>query len=184
MPLKPASKRTHLHSRKVICEGYLRDDGLWDIEARLVDTKPFRFENRLGGRVVDADHPIHGMQLRVTLDLGLTIHDIDASSDFHPFGACSAAPARMRELIGLKIGGGFMRQVRERVGVTLGCTHLIEMMSHVATTAFQTMNPTWEEIAVKKPEKKEPHYLDSCVALRGDGDVIREAWPEFYRKKP
>ncbi|MCB1760109.1 MAG: DUF2889 domain-containing protein [Gammaproteobacteria bacterium] len=183
MPLKPASKRTHLHSRKVACEGYQRDDGLWDIEARLVDTKPFRFENRLGGRTVGADEPIHGMQLRVTLDLGLTIRDIDAASDFHPFGACSAAPERMQALIGLKIGGGFMRQVRERVGVSLGCTHLIEMMSHIATTAFQTMNPTWEEIATKKPNKEKPHYLDSCVALRGDGDVIRRAWPDFYRQK-
>ncbi len=77
--------------------------------------------------------------------------DIDAASDYHPFSACTAGPAPMQNLIGLQIGAGFMRQVRERVGVTSDCTHLIEMMSYIATTAFQTMNPTWEEVAMKKP---------------------------------
>ena len=182
MPLKPAAKRKHLHTRNITCEGFIRDDGLWDIEARLVDTKPFRFENRLGGRTAEADEPIHGMLLRVTLDLGLFIRDIDAAADFHPFRACAAGPAPMQNLIGLQIGGGFMREVRERVGVSSGCTHLIEMMSYVATTAFQTMNPTWEEVALAKPVKEKPHYLDTCVALRGDGEVIRHSWPEFYVK--
>ena len=180
MPLKPAAKRKHLHTRTITCEGFLRDDGLWDIEARLVDTKPFRFENRLGGRTVDADQPIHGMLLRVTLDLKLVIHEIDAASDYHPFSACTAGPGPMQNLFGLQIGGGFMRQVRERVGVTSGCTHLIEMMSYIATTAFQTMNPTWEERAMSNPVKPKPHYLDTCVALRADGEVIRRSWPEYY----
>lgn len=184
MPLKPAAKRKHLHTRRITCEGFVRDDGLWDIEARLVDTKPFRFENRLGGRDREADEHIHDMRLRVTLDLQLVIQAIDAASDSHPFGACTAGPAPMQNLIGLQISGGFMRQVRERVGVTSGCTHLIEMMSYIATTAFQTMNPTWEEIALKKSVKQKPHYLDTCVALRGDGEVIRRSWPEFYRKPP
>ncbi|MCB1868104.1 MAG: DUF2889 domain-containing protein, partial [Gammaproteobacteria bacterium] len=80
MPLKPAAKRKHLHTRHITCEGFMRDDGLWDIEAKLVDTKPFRFENRLGGRTTEADEPIHGMLLRVTLDLDLVIHEIDAAS--------------------------------------------------------------------------------------------------------
>ena len=183
MPLKPPAKRKHLHTRHITCEGFMRDDGLWDIEAKLVDTKPFRFENRLGGRTTEADEPIHGMLLRVTLDLDLVIHEIDAASDYHPFSACTAGPAPMQHLVGLQIGGGFMRQVRERVGVTRGCTHLIEMMSYIATTAFQTMNPTWEEVALKKPVKEKPHYLDTCVALRGDGEVIRRSWPEFYVKE-
>jgi len=183
MPLKPAAGRKHLHTRRITCEGFIRDDGLWDIDARLIDTKSARFENRLGGRTVEAEQPIHDMLLRVTLDLNLVIQDIDTASDSHPFSACSTGPVPMQNLIGLQISGGFMRQVRERVGVTHGCTHLIEMMSYIATTAFQTMNPTWEEIALKNPAREKPHYLDSCVALRGDGEVIRRSWPEFYSKK-
>ena len=27
MPLKPATQRRHLHTRRITCEGYLREDG-------------------------------------------------------------------------------------------------------------------------------------------------------------
>ena len=41
MPLKPAAKRKHLHTRHITCEGFMRDDGLWDIEARWSTPSPF-----------------------------------------------------------------------------------------------------------------------------------------------
>ena len=34
-------RRRLMHRRSVECQGYLRHDGLWEVEARLVDTKPF-----------------------------------------------------------------------------------------------------------------------------------------------
>jgi len=33
--------RRLMHTRTVECKGYLRDDDLWEVEARLVDTKPY-----------------------------------------------------------------------------------------------------------------------------------------------
>ena len=42
MPLENSSKsRRLMHTRFVECEGFLRDDGLWEVEAWLRDTKPF-----------------------------------------------------------------------------------------------------------------------------------------------
>jgi len=44
MPAEEAANRTGrrlMHTRSVECNGYFRDDGLWEVEARLVDTKPF-----------------------------------------------------------------------------------------------------------------------------------------------
>jgi hypothetical protein len=35
------ARRRLMHTRSVECNGYLRDDDLWEVEARLVDTKPF-----------------------------------------------------------------------------------------------------------------------------------------------
>ena len=32
--------RRHMHTRSVQCDGFLRDDGLWEVEAWLRDTKP------------------------------------------------------------------------------------------------------------------------------------------------
>ena len=44
MPLEDTAstpRRRHMHTRSVECSGYLRDDGLWEVEAWLRDTKPF-----------------------------------------------------------------------------------------------------------------------------------------------
>lgn len=29
------------HTRQIVCSGYVRDDGLYDIEARMTDTKDY-----------------------------------------------------------------------------------------------------------------------------------------------
>jgi hypothetical protein len=41
MPLSPPVSREELHTRAITLHGYRRDDGLFDIEAHLIDTKPF-----------------------------------------------------------------------------------------------------------------------------------------------
>ena len=40
MPLSAPLPRSMRHRRAITVEAYLREDGLWDIEARLTDTKP------------------------------------------------------------------------------------------------------------------------------------------------
>ncbi len=41
MGLPEAATREKKHHRKIDCEGYLRSDGLWDIDAHLVDTRSY-----------------------------------------------------------------------------------------------------------------------------------------------
>ena len=41
LPLPPAAARQHLHNRHVEYRGYRRDDGGWDIEGELRDTKTY-----------------------------------------------------------------------------------------------------------------------------------------------
>jgi len=43
MPLSAPVPRQLLHRRVVQCTGYRREDGLWDIEGRMVDTKGFSY---------------------------------------------------------------------------------------------------------------------------------------------
>ena len=55
MPLGTATDRELVHGRTIICQGYRRADGLWDIEGHLVDTKAYSFPTgrdgaRNGGR--------------------------------------------------------------------------------------------------------------------------------------
>ena len=44
MALPTPAPRKLSHTRQVMLHGYQREDGLWDIEAHMRDTKPFAFE--------------------------------------------------------------------------------------------------------------------------------------------
>jgi hypothetical protein len=48
MPLSHPVSRKLLHTRAIECHGYERDDGFWDIEAHLVDTKTHLHSRRHG----------------------------------------------------------------------------------------------------------------------------------------
>jgi hypothetical protein len=84
MPLsKPKLSRTFLHHRQIECQGYQREDGLWDIEGHLVDTKtePFPVDSR---GLLPPGEPLHEMWLRVTLDDTFLIHEVEAVIDASP----------------------------------------------------------------------------------------------------
>ena len=45
MTIIKKNKRKKIHNRTVHCEGFLREDGLWDIEGHLRDTKTYSFKS-------------------------------------------------------------------------------------------------------------------------------------------
>ncbi|MGZ5103546.1 MAG: DUF2889 domain-containing protein, partial [Usitatibacter sp.] len=81
--LDPGVEREPLHRRTIEIHGYKRADGLYDIEGRLVDTKPYDF--KLAAGVRRANEPIHDMWLRITVDRTLTIVDAAAAMDAMPY---------------------------------------------------------------------------------------------------
>ena len=183
MPLSKPAEREHFHTRRITCEGFKRADGLWDIEAHLSDVKTYGFPNRDRGGRIEAGEPVHDMYIRVTLDLGFQIHDIEAVSEQTPFHTCREVTGDMRQLIGLSIGPGWMRKVRARVGGPKGCTHLLELLAPIATTAYQLMHGALEERAKSRPSRSRPGIIDTCHALASDSPVVRIQWPEFYTGK-
>ena len=46
MPLSAPAAREPLHRRQIDITGYIRDDGLWDIEGHLLDTKAYDTDSR------------------------------------------------------------------------------------------------------------------------------------------
>src|SRR5512132_1043911 len=101
MPLPEAkAPREPLHRREIEIRGYKRADGLFDIEGRLIDTKPYDF--KLAAGVRRAGEPVHAMWLRITIDRNLTIVDADAAMDAVPYaGYCDDIAPHYRRLIGL-----------------------------------------------------------------------------------
>lgn len=175
MPLSPPQPREHLHTRDIDLKGYRREDGLWDIEAHLTDTKTYGFPNRDRG-TIEAGEAIHDMWLRVTVDGGLTIRAVEAATDSSPFEVCGAITPAFEKLEGLTIGPGWQREARRLVGGVHGCTHLFELLGPIATIAFQTMVRS----STPGEKKKKPRHLDTCHALSTDGPVVKAHYPEFY----
>jgi len=177
MPLSEPVSRSIDHRRDIECCGYARDDGLWDIEGHLTDTKAYVFQSRERGEVKPGE-PVHDMWIRLTIDDLMKIHHAEAAVDYSPFRVCAGATAKLREIEGLSIGPGWMREVTKVMGGAKGCTHLVELLRPMATTAFQTL--VREGRTAKLFGGERPRFLNSCHALRTDGEVVKLDWPEFY----
>ena len=179
MSLSKAVRRKHIHCREIKCMGFQRDDGLWDIEGRMTDTKTYSYEN-VDRNGVSAGEAAHEMLIRLTLNDDMIVMAAEAKSVSVPYNICAEAAASFDCLTGLKIGPGWRRAVIEAMGGTLGCTHLRDMlMGPIAVTAFQTIYPLRQR-EKKLPAKKKPALLDSCHAYRSDGPVAKSRWPELF----
>ena len=187
MTLSRPVGRNHIHSRDIHCRGYHRDDGLWDIEASLEDTKTYSFANRDRGGIA-AGEPIHRMQVRLTVDDDLVVCAAEAVTEAGPFGVCGAITPVFTSLAGLRIGPGWRKAVLARMSGVQGCTHLTELLlGPVTTTAMQTVAAARARRhqgsgeGQGKGERRPPAILDQCHALARTSDIVREHWPEFYQ---
>ncbi len=180
MPLPAPAPRTLKHTRTIECTGYEREDGLWDIEGHLVDTKTYVHSRRDGGRERQPGDPVHHMWLRLTIDLDLKIHDVEAVTDSSPYETCGSITVNFKKLAGLTIGPGWRKAIAERVGGVLGCTHLVELLGPVGTTAYQATGRAREARNAGKPVTKKPYQINSCHIYKDDAPAVLERWPEFY----
>jgi hypothetical protein len=181
-----AAPRRHLHTRNVTYRGYLRDDGLWDIEGEMQDVKAYAFDMVERGRM-EPGTPVHGMTIRVTLDDNMKIHAIAASMDFTPYGECTRGEDPMQRMVGHSMGPGWRQTIERELGGIKGCTHLRELLFNLATAAYQTVFP-WRDreresagtpaAALDKP----PYHLGRCIAWDFDGPVVAKVYPQFARR--
>jgi hypothetical protein len=179
MPLPAPAPRKLIHTRRIECKGYEREDGLWDIEANLVDAKSFAHPRRHGG-MREAGEPVHNMWLRLTIDLDMVIHEVEAITDAGPYLTCGDIAPNFKKLVGLKIGAGWRRDIGLRVGGAKGCTHLLELLGPLGTTAFQATGRAREAHNAGKPVTKRPYQLGSCHIYKEDSPAVLERWPQFY----
>lgn len=180
MPLSRATPRRHIHTRLIDCRGYARDDGLWDIEATLSDTKTYSFANQDRGGI-NAGEPIHGMAIRLTLDDDLVVAAAEASTDAAPYSICGTVTAAFYGLVGLKVGKGWRKGVLERFGRTAGCTHLTDLLTGpMAVVAYQTVHPARSRRESADAPGRRPAMIDTCHALAADGPIVERQWPDFF----
>ena len=180
-----------MHTRRIESQGFRREDGLWDIEARIVDSKPFAYDEPYRGHR-EAESDVHNIAIRLTLDDDFVVRDIEVLMPAVPYPSCSGAIPNFKQLIGAKIGAGWRKAVSAVVGSTQGCTHARELLFPMATVAFQTLFG-WEDEADSPEEKQRraqregkqgqqagrPHFLDGCYSWASNGEVVAKLYPQF-----
>lgn len=148
MSLSAPAPRRLSHKRTINLDGFIRDDGHYDIEAEMIDVKNYDFPNRARG-IIKKDEPLHHMKLRVTISEEMEILNAEAVTLSGPYLECPKGADNIRHLIGKKIQPGWKKIVARAIGGADGCTHITELMGPVATVAFQTI---YAEKAKRKRE--------------------------------
>ena len=180
MPLSKPVSRKHLHTREIVCRSYQRDDGLWDIEGSITDTKTYAFDNRDRGRI-GAGEPVHEMLIRLTVDDDRVVHAAEASTHAGPFNICGDIASAYASLKGLRIGPGWRKAVQKCVGGIRGCTHITDLlMGPLAVTAYQAVRTDRKKSEENKRESGKPALLNTCHALASDSPIAKRQWPDHY----
>ena len=197
MALSEPVTRELMHTRRIEIQGFLREDGLLDVDARLVDTKPYTFANDESDEI-PAGRPLHEMVVRMTVDDRLNIVACEAATLHSPYANCGGGADNMGALVGLALKAGFIKAANERLRGALGCTHIREMLQQIATVAHQTMWPVRERArarALAEAQRRDPslvmraepgeddgsiRLLNTCFAYSTAGEVVQKRWPHLY----
>jgi hypothetical protein len=179
MPLpEPAVSRTHKHTRNIRFEGFLRDDGLWDIEAHLTDVKPM--DMPLSSGVRKAGEPVHEMWVRLTIDREMNVADAFVCTDAMPYdGACDRITPDYAKLKGSNLMKGFRHTIKQLYGEVKGCTHLNEILAQMPSAAVQSFSGQRRD---NQDDGRKPFQLDRCHALATDSATVLRFYPKWYRE--
>ncbi len=175
MPRKP------LHARRIEMGGFLRDDGLYEVEGRVTDAKPYDFVPHSGGDRVPAGTAIHDMGVCLAFDEQLIVAEVRTFTSASPYPACHEGGRALQSLRGMRIGSGWSREVRLRLGGARSCTHLMELLIPLATVAIQTLSDVRRKQGERRDETGRPLKIDSCYAYGAEREIVRMRWPEFHR---
>lgn len=181
MPLPAAAPERQLkHRRSIEIQVYARGNGLWEVDALLVDLRAR--DSRLAEGVRPAGTPIHEMLLRLVVDEKLDIVEAGSETRWMPYtGHCNDHGDAYARLVGLNLLKGFRQELRERVGGVLGCTHITELAQTLPTAVVQAF--AGEVIDTRGHGEQQPFQIDRCHALASHGEVVRLHYPRWHRER-
>ena len=184
MPLSPPVPRALRHTRAIHVDAFAREDGLWDLDARITDVKTS--DIKLASGLREGGDPVHDLHLRITINRELVIVDAEAASDKVPYpGYCDTIAPAYKKLIGLSLMNHFRLHLKDRLTGVLGCTHLTELAVVLPTAAIQAyandVIKTRDGDAVDESTER-PFQLDRCHALRVDGPAVARYYPRWALK--
>ncbi|WKU18534.1 DUF2889 domain-containing protein [Advenella alkanexedens] len=178
MPFDSSVSRKPVHTRKIEMNSFLREDGLWELEATLLDVKAYDFPKR-NGSIKVAGSPVHNMTICLLVSEDGEVRDARAHYDDAPYEQnCSAIEKAYKGLIGLHLLRNFRNAVKERFSRTSGCTHMSELVVLLPTVFVQSLSVSRNRKEAQSGKK--PFQLEGCHALALTSPVVKEFYPEWY----
>jgi hypothetical protein len=179
MALPPAAPERQLkHRRSINVQIYARGNGLWEVDAEIVDVKTR--DAQLAGGLRRAGEPIHDMLLRIVVNEKLDIVEAGSETRWMPYpGHCDDHGDAYANLVGLNLLKGFRQAVKQRLGGVAGCTHLTELTQVLPTAVIQAF--AGEVLDTHEDSASRPFQIDRCHALRSDGAAVKIFYPRWYR---
>jgi hypothetical protein len=139
-----------VHLRDYRVEVFRRSDGI-RLVGEVRDTNP---------QGLNADDPdpleIHRMALVVDCSVpDLVIEHAEARMHTHPHLECPMITQTYAQLVGMRIGRGFHKQVRELFAGPRGCSHTTALLQAMAPVAWQSLFTWNDEIEFPAPGSPE-----------------------------
>lgn len=177
-----AARRRMMHRRTLTLQFYELENGLFEIEGRLRDIKTDPFKRVLYQEPWPPGEPIHDIKVHLIVDRDMLVHDLWADMQATPFRLCLQAQATLTPLIGRRIAKGWNKAVRDTLGGSQSCTHIMEMLGPMATTAFQGLAPQRME-DMNRPENEHLRVgkVDSCFTYGAQRTVVAQIWPHLHK---
>jgi Protein of unknown function (DUF2889) len=175
-------ERTELHHRQIDMRFFQRTDGLFEVEGRLLDRKTLPFRRLLQEHDIPAGTALHDILVRLVVDESLLVHDASATLAASPFEVCRGAADTLAPLKGLRIGAGWNKRVRELLRGAASCTHIVELLGPMATTALQGLAPQRLARMTQPGSDEHKSRVDSCYAYGRDREVVARLWPNLHKK--
>ena len=175
-----APQRQLKHRRQIDVQVFARGNGLWEVDATLSDVKTRVAQMAEGPR--PAGTPIHEMLLRLVVNEQLDVVEAGSETRWMPYaGHCDAHGDAYSRLVGLNLLQGFRKQLRDKLGGVLGCTHITELAQVLPTAVVQAMVGEVIDTRGEAEGARQPFQIDRCHALRSDGETVRLYYPRWYR---
>lgn len=172
--------REELHLRRIEMRGFRRRDGLYEIEGRVLDTKPVDFVPASGDRAVAAGQAIHDLGVRLIFDETMEVRAVSTFMAATPYAECAGGGAALQAMVGVRMAAGWSREVNSRLRGGCSCAHLRELLIPMATAAFQSLSA----VRIGQPDRLDAHgrpmKIDSCWAYAAGRDLVRQRWPDFH----
>ena len=140
--------KTLLHTRDVSSKGYIRTDGMFDIEGIITDKKSYDIP-KSDGTILKEGDPLHKMVVKITLDINMTIIDVSAETLSAPYDICTGANFKIKNLIGEEIGPGWKTKLIKSLAIVKDALMSENYWSHWQ----QSLSRPFMEKNLDRPEK-------------------------------